>query len=218
MRVKLPLYTTQQTNKAAVTKMRRESSRYRYTLSTAGFGRLPEATGHSNQKGQDEACGWCNETFNNLHSRVTTACCGFTVGDACLEDIYDEDDTCWNCSARRPDSSSVETSIHNGPVHIERFIGKTQTPANVLGADHASNLDVESISRLQITDSDDASSKTSLEEALQTPGVPLPFPSLTQALEMFLNLWATHNDKLSQQERHGIVDRTQRALAGKSFT
>ena len=164
-------------------------------------------------------CEWCSEGFGNDHLRTTMACCGFLVGDSCLEDLYGEDDSCWNCSASRPAPSTSKYAISEEPVYIRRFVSALQTKFDPPDAD---DEDLQCPKRHIHASAEDAKITEACFEPLfqAPPEAKEAFQARTRlvnAMESFMQLWTRDAEKLRGKDRKSVIDWAQKALSGWSL-
>ena len=152
---------------------------------------------------------------------MVTPCCGFVVGSACVEEVYDDDEICWNCSSSRPapasQTSETDKRFADIPAHIRRFTRRSDSlpsPSITTALQPAEHHNKVTIANVQttisflpltsLTPSRGGETLTSQER-------------LKDALQTFLHSWQTENTNLSESERYEILGEAQIAIAGKLF-
>ena len=190
---------------------------FRPPLKKAASFRTPEAHTQptSGKLTANAVCEWCGEDFNNSHWQFTTACCGFWVGHSCLEEVYDEEDACWNCSTPRPAQHLTEPVVSEQPVYIRRFVDGPKTAAKAQKMDHHVYEDLQQPDSLaDETELEVTYLKPLFQASLGAKDAPQVRTRLIDAIDCFVQLWKSEAGKLRVQDRAFVVDRAQQALAG----
>ena len=138
------------------------------------------------------------------------------MGHSCLEEAYDEDDACPNCSTLRPVHSPTESVVTEIPVYIRRFENGSGANAEA----PRTNFDgYEGLQQLASPSSNDIDPEVTPPKSLSQASSDAQNASqlrelLTNALDSFTQLWITEGMKLQEEDRLALIEKTQRALSG----